>query len=441
MLDRYIALAIENPIIHFWPQMGFLRYHDKFNLPPNTIAFNRSGIEILSRCDGTRRVCDIATELAELYKTNYEEVVGQITRFLKSIESTIPLKFSDHPIPIKLRITGSTDYIIPIHVAIELTYTCNLRCRHCYVPSSPERTEQMPLDRIISLFDLLDEWGVSVIELTGGEPLMHPHFEKILQVALEHFDLIGVITNGTLINDSILDIMSSDPTRVVVQIDLDGITSEYVDWFRGRVGTYERELEAIRRIVQRGIMLRVAMIVTPGNLDQIVQTAALVRRLGATAFGISPVVPQGRGTDPSLLLSPQEYEKFIDIWNKLRHHYKDFIFQSRETPFQLARGNCGAGSRTVTITPSGDVKICQMSDTAILCYGNVFTQNGKELFDSELVRYIAQLEPPNLDTCSDCQYLGFCINCLNRGIIKGKELGPDNCIWYKLHWVYLEKAK
>lgn len=429
MEHKYIALTMKDPNIHMWPGMGFLKYRDKANNPPEVIAINESAAEILLRCDGTRTMSEIAYELSSHYNTEHKKVLPMVMKFTKSIGSTGYLHYSDKPSKVRVIVTGSRNFSVPMHAAIEITSRCNLSCRHCYNSSGPECDEIMSLEKVLNLFSKLEEWGIRSVELTGGEPLTHSHFRDILKAAQKYFDLVGVITNGTLVDDSILEIMNTDNALSLMQIDLDGATSEYVNWFRGQDKVFERELLAIKRVVEKGILIRVAMIVTPGNLDQIEETASLVKDLGANTFGMSLVVPQGRASDSTLILSPSELEKYFKTYSKLSQQYKDFIYQDKESKFlDTGEGNCGAGSRTVTITPNGNVKICQMSDETVFCFGNVFENSSKELFEKK-AESLAQIQAPSEKLCGDCKHLGFCLNCIHRGVIKAKAISPENCLW------------
>jgi radical SAM protein with 4Fe4S-binding SPASM domain len=439
ILEKFPILNPET-LIHIWPNIGFVSYSIESNLPRQIISFNKTGIAILSLCDGVHQVQSISKELAERYQASYEEVSGKVIDFLQQMEQVLPLSFEDQPRQNNLRMTGSTEYITPIHAAIELTYKCNLRCRHCYVDSTSDSKKQLSLDQIHQVFEKLNGWGVRVIELTGGEPTIHPDFPEILQTSFDYFDLIAVVTNGTHMTNELLNVIAKSLKKVVVQIDLDGAIPEYVDWFRGCLGTFQKEVDAIRKVSQLGVLLRVAMCVTPKNLDQIEQTAILARSLGATSLGISTVYPIGRGSDPSLLLSVEELQKLSKIWSELLQRYPKFIFHLEDLAVQKAQGNCGAGGRSVTITPLGQVKLCQMSSADVMCYGNVFIQSARELFNLPVVSYITQLEPPSLEICGECPNLGFCMQCITRGLIKGRELGADFCKWYALHRDHLLTA-
>ena len=365
MQNNYITLAVKEPNIHLWPGKGFLKFRNKLSNPPEIISVNDSAAEILLRCDGTRTISDIASELSAYYKEDLNEVLPKVNRFVKSIENTGYLVFSSNPHKANVNITGCREYPIPMHAAIEITSRCNLKCKHCYNSSSPECNEVMSLEKAIELFSILKRWGIGTIELTGGEPLTHPNFKEVLRSAQAHFDLVAVITNGVLLDDSIVDIMKSGDANSLIQIDLDGSIPEYVNWFRGQDNVYEREIQAIKKVVAKGILLRVAMIITPGNLDQMEDTASLVNSLGVSAFAMSLVVPQGRGrtTDSNLILSSQELEKYFSTYRNLSQRYKDFIYEEAESKLRISsEGNCGAGSRSIIITPMGGVKCCRRSE-------------------------------------------------------------------------------
>ncbi len=68
---------------------------------------------------------------------------------------------------------------------VELTDSCNLRCPVCYAGSGPERTEHRPLALIEKMLDAVvrNEGQPDVVQLSGGEPTLHPEFFKIVELA------------------------------------------------------------------------------------------------------------------------------------------------------------------------------------------------------------------------------------------------------------------
>jgi 7,8-dihydro-6-hydroxymethylpterin dimethyltransferase len=85
---------------------------------------------------------------------------------------------------------------------IEVTDACNLRCPICYAASGPERQHHRSLESIESMLDAVvaNEGEADVVQISGGEPTIHPDFFAILDAAkrrpIRH---LMVNTNGVRI--------------------------------------------------------------------------------------------------------------------------------------------------------------------------------------------------------------------------------------------------
>ncbi|WNQ11221.1 radical SAM protein [Paenibacillus aurantius] len=82
---------------------------------------------------------------------------------------------------------------------IEVTERCNLQCPICYAESSPERETFRTLEQIEAMLDAVvrNEGEPDVVQISGGEPTIHPQFWEILDLAktkpIKH---LMVNTNG-----------------------------------------------------------------------------------------------------------------------------------------------------------------------------------------------------------------------------------------------------
>src|SRR6185436_20197766 len=98
------------------------------------------------------------------------------------------------------------DACIPLHVTLELTLRCNIRCTHCYnfdrdQPRSGSGPE-LSLAEIRPLLDDLRRAGTLFLSLTGGEAMVHPRFWEIADEAAARGFAVTVLSNGTLLTDS-----------------------------------------------------------------------------------------------------------------------------------------------------------------------------------------------------------------------------------------------
>src|SRR5262249_87130 len=68
---------------------------------------------------------------------------------------------------------------------VEICDACNLRCPICYADSGPERQQYRSLDQIEGMLDAVvrNEGQPDVVQVSGGEPTLHPEFFAVLDAA------------------------------------------------------------------------------------------------------------------------------------------------------------------------------------------------------------------------------------------------------------------
>jgi hypothetical protein len=68
---------------------------------------------------------------------------------------------------------------------VEITDHCNLRCPTCYANSGPERLTHRSLAEVRAMLDAVvaSEGQADVVQLSGGEPTLHPQFFEVLAEA------------------------------------------------------------------------------------------------------------------------------------------------------------------------------------------------------------------------------------------------------------------
>ncbi|MDR3291516.1 MAG: radical SAM protein [Methanobrevibacter sp.] len=403
---------------------------------------NKDGSDIVIRCNGKENIDKISNNLASIYNEDLTEINRTIIDYISSQEF---IGISNKRKPVDDKYWINPDIQTPVHLSIELTDHCNYICRHCYRNSDTKNDNYIKTDELLDILSEFRRNGVAIVELTGGEPLSHPDFEKILKFSLEAFDVVAVITNGSLISEEFLDRVLKYKNKLVFQIGLYSNDKEYMDWFCGYEGAFKRSKKIIKQITNRGFHLRVVMMVTPFNVNNIFSTVELASSLGIPfkpveynynlgmyTIGISPVTPMGRGEKfPELIFKQEDIDIFLKEMEKVRIEFGDFIFKMPEHHpiYDLSkRGNCGVGSRSLTITPKGDIKLCGMSDEKILSWGNVYKEKLSDIFAKNLGATLANIPAPDKKNCGDCEHLMFCMPCLAKAFLKYSELG-EKCFW------------
>jgi len=93
---------------------------------------------------------------------------------------------------------------IPIVVHIDLTYRCNLRCIHCYLTGGKKQLE-CSTEEIKDILKQLAEAGTLYLTLSGGEIFLRKDLPEIVRYARKLHFAIRLLTNGTLIDEAMVD--------------------------------------------------------------------------------------------------------------------------------------------------------------------------------------------------------------------------------------------
>jgi len=123
------------------------------------------------------------------------------------------------------------------YLEVQMTDRCNLQCRHCYIADGFH--QDLPFEKLKEALREFEEIQGLRCLLSGGEPLLHPHFWEVNDI-LRNYDFRSVLlSNGTLITKEV-----ARRLRVhEVQISLDGMKEGH-ESLRGRE-TFEKALQAI----------------------------------------------------------------------------------------------------------------------------------------------------------------------------------------------------
>lgn len=135
---------------------------------------------------------------------------------------------------------------------VNITYACNLACRHCYLECSPNKTEQMSREILEACLKAFKAGGFKTMDITGGSPELHPDFEWFLREAAKLGDTI-VRTNLTLEvkpeYEHFLNLFAEVGAKVVASLPFYDPTS--TDSQRG-TKVFERTISSIRKLNKLG---------------------------------------------------------------------------------------------------------------------------------------------------------------------------------------------
>lgn len=179
-----------------------------------------------------------------------------------------------------------------------LTDGCNLACRHCWlspkVDQNGNRYPTLPIELFETAIREAKPLGLTGIKLTGGEPLLHHQFLKLLEIVRRDDLSLTIETNGMLCTLQTAKEIAKSPKRFV-SVSLDGANAATHDWVRGVKGSFEKALQAVRNLVKVNILPQIIMSLMRCNADQVESMVGLAEILGASSVKFNLVQPMGRG--------------------------------------------------------------------------------------------------------------------------------------------------
>ena len=241
----------------------------------------------------------------------------RISRYMQELANPTPMGKTEKP-------SG------PV-VIWNLIRRCNLTCKHCYsISADKDFTGELSTKEVFAVMGDLKAFGVPVLILSGGEPLLRPDIYELSHHANKMGFYVGLSTNGTLIDESnIQDIV--DVGYDYVGISIDGLRETH-DRFRRKEGAYDASMHGISLCRDQGIKIGLRFTMTSDNAHEFPELLELMEQEKIDKFYLSHLNYAGRGNnnrmdDAVMNATRQVMNKLFDTcWEHvLRGDNKEFV--------------------------------------------------------------------------------------------------------------------
>ncbi len=230
------------------------------------------------------------------------------------------------------------------NMLLEITQSCNLTCPTCYAGSSPQNKSFMSIETFTQTLDGLLEKGkgdADLIQLSGGEPTIHPDFFEILEIALNKgVKQVYINTNAIkLSRRAFAQRVASFGDRVSVYLQFDGFKASTYESLRGRSDLLETKTRAADYCEEFGINTVPTMTLTREiNDDEVGKFIdwASGRPRSVRKIMIQPAMYSGRYDNPRLI----ERMTVADVVNKICAQTGGTFTPEDFTPIPCSDPNC-----------------------------------------------------------------------------------------------------
>ncbi len=300
----------------------------------------------------------------------------------------------------------------------ECTLRCNLSCRHCgsdcrVAPELPD----MPLADFLKVLDEEVTPHVNpkdvLIIFSGGEVLMRSDLEEAGREVTRRGYMWGMVTNGMALTEERLESLIAAGLRSV-SVSFDGFPETH-NYIRQNPKSYERALEAIRRIIRhKELTYDIITCVTSPLMPRLEEFKELLIREGVTHWRIATIFPSGRAKhDASLRVTDQEFVELMHFIKRTRREGRIDLSYSCEGFLGKFEADvrdefyqCAAGVSVASIRVDGSISGCT-SIRANYHQGNIYRDSFWEVWQNHFEPF-RNREWMRKEQCGACAMFRYC---------------------------------
>src|SRR5947199_3534872 len=192
----------------------------------------------------------------------------------------------------------------PLVMELEPLFACNLKCAGCGKIQQPHTVlkQRMPVEQAVAA---VEECGAPIVSIAGGEPLMHPQIDEIVQQLLDRKKIVLLCTNAVLMPKHLHRFKPHRNFAWMVHID--GLRERH-DESVCKEGVFDQAVEAIKLAKAAGfkVMSNTTFFTTDTAHDVIDVLDYLNDELGVDNMQISPGYAYEKAPDQEHFLGVTE---------------------------------------------------------------------------------------------------------------------------------------
>lgn len=211
-----------------------------------------------------------------------------------------------------------------------ITEQCNFNCPMCHVVESRKKRlklSQLTYQDIKKVIDQGSHYGFS-LQLSGGEPLLHPQIIKIIKYAHKKRVVTGLVTNGLLLKKYAKELVNSGLDFLAVSLDGPDEKTQYK---RGYVkNSFDLIIDGIKEVVSlrknnKFPNIRIATVITKNNLNNFEKIYSIIKDLKIDQWSISHYFYYHNQISNEQNVFYKKYHTGHDVWGQNLGNTKQYL--------------------------------------------------------------------------------------------------------------------
>ncbi|MBI5629478.1 MAG: adenosyl-hopene transferase HpnH [Elusimicrobia bacterium] len=257
--------------------------------------------------------------------------------------SPFQLQMSVFKYLVRQKIKGVEKY--PLVMMLEPLFACNLECAGCgkiQYPTDILRKRLSPQE----VFDSVEECGAPIVSIAGGEPLIHPEIQQIVEGLIARGKFIYLCTNAILLEKNIQKFKPSP--NLIFSIHLDGLEKTH-DRMVCKEGVYKVAVAAIKLAKSLGFQVMTNSTIFQGeDAEEFRRFFDALMEMGVDGMMISPGYAYEKAPQQDIFLKNEQTKAWF---NKVLKDWRRNGWDFNHSPFYM---DFLQGKRDYDCTPWGN---------------------------------------------------------------------------------------
>lgn len=370
-------------------------------------------------------LCKAYSEGEEIHETKEN---ATLVRYIKKLEGKDVYEPQSKPIDISS------------NLVVILSQMCNLACTYCYAQEARSR-DVLPKDKLKVAIDYMFNLDLDKVHFSfigGGEPTMT---WDLLSWAINYIRQqnnetkkvsIGVTTNGTLLNDKMIDFLNKNKVHIGLSFEiLPDVQSTQRCFADKRKNSFEVINTVIKKMEAKGIPFGFRSTITPRNVirmsemvDFVIENYPTIKRLH---------FEQVTSTD----IDKKFYDDFIRCFmnaRKLGVSKGIEVYCSGSNGLNRVKGRFCGGE--MCLTPTGDIVACHRisspEEQAFNLFNYARVEDGSIKINEAKMNRIEKFYNTKRMACATCFAKWHCSgSCTMEKTIYSEEMRDLKCYFAK----------
>ena len=286
-----------------------------------------------------------------------------------------------------LKIQASAMRKRPFYSTLFVTARCNSRCSFCNVRNNKQK--DLPLEKMKTIIDEMNDFGIRVVAVTGGEPMLRSDIFEILRYIESKKMIYSIVSNGTLWDEEMANEIRKRKL-FTLSFSLDTLDRKKYIGIRGVDGLprLKNTITMFREKPLRNSYVSTLTTVVKQNIDELPDIIEFDRENNCSfvcgPVSISPGFEFRSDQNESLPPKAKVVETFEWLAKQCKKDrtniYPSMYYQNVADYFAgNYRVPCDAGTYYISVNALGEVSVCQ--DFAP--FGNILETGLKKAFENK----------------------------------------------------------